>query len=149
MFLILKESVAMMTEKTIFPFLREKAPIVDRIREKTGRTNSNLVSSPSELATSFRKGLAEGLGLPLEALDIQGIQKWMVEFLKSFVTSEMMEKVAPNVGEITNLGRDLGNMLRSSFTVSPQVQSEEIAPLPKENKKVQRSNADASVISNE
>jgi len=145
--------VVLVPEEKIFPFLREKAPIVDIIREKTGRNNTKPVGSPSELAVAFRNGLSDGLGLPLEAVDLQKVQSWVVDFLKAFATPEMMSKVAPNTNEITLLGRNLGSLLKASFI--PPAPSEGIVPPvdagergSKKSETQTRSGFDASVIQN-
>ena len=107
-----------MSNDRIFPVLREKAPVIDMIRERTGMGKGKTVGSQSELAEQFRLGIAEGLGIPAEALRIEDIQQWIVKYTKAFISPDLMTKIAPAVGEIHDLGRVLGSLIKNAM-VSP------------------------------
>ena len=118
-----------MSDDRIFPVLREKAPVIDMIRERTGIGKGKTVSSQSELAEQFRSGIAEGLGIPTEALNIEEIQQWIVKYTKAFISPDLMTKIAPAVGEIHALGKTLGSLIRNAM-VAPST------PAPKSSENV-------------
>ena len=104
-----------MAEKRLFPVIRDKAPIVDFIR---GKSNANqLPDTQNDLVQSFREGLAEGLGIPVEAISQEDMKNWLVQYIKAFISPEHMDKIAPSLSEIKALGVSLGTLIRGSFEV--------------------------------
>lgn len=113
----------------MFPLLRQKTPLLDKIRGNSLFGNK-LTESQQEMAEEFRRGIAEALGVPPETIQQGPVQKWIVNFTKAFVKPEHWKEVAPQVGQIRNLGKQIGSIIanalsRETRTVVPQ---EEVEP---------------------
>ena len=135
-----------MPENKIFPIVREKAPIVDKIRERMNPEESKSVSSKNELATIFRDGLAEGLNIPPEALKTEEIGSWIIDYLRAFVSPDLMTKAVPKLNEIKDLGVNLGSLIRSSFVVSDKTKDISTSSDKVRTKDGSKRSRDASVV---
>ena len=104
-----------MTErKPIIPLVERDTPILTKIRGRLGK-DEKTVANQDELVLSFRKGIAEGLGLPLEVVEEQNVRLWIVTFIKSFVAPEYQAKISPKIDEVIELGKYIGIIARSAY----------------------------------
>ena len=110
-----------MSAKPIFPIIREQAPIVDFFRQRTGIGGSALTESQKQMAEEFRRGMAEALGVPPEAIREDLVQKWVVNWTRAFVKPEYWAEVAPTTGKIRELGRNIGEIVRSGLGAREQL----------------------------
>ena len=101
--------------RQIFPFVREKAPVLDFFRERVGVTAGALTESQRQMAEEFRRGMADALGVPPEAIREDIVQKWIVNWTRAFVKPECWAEVAPTTDRIRELGRELGEVVRSAL----------------------------------
>lgn len=101
--------------KSIFPFIRERAPVLDFFRERVGVTTGALTESQRQMAEEFRRGMADALGVPPEAIREDIVQKWIVNWTRAFVKPEYWAEVAPTTDRIRALGRELGEVVRSAI----------------------------------
>lgn len=92
--------------------IREKRPVIDKFREFTG---GNPVGK-KELVQSFRAGIAESLGIPTELLPEQNVRDWITTFIKSFVKPEQYAAVAPNEGQVKQLGTLIGMIMNEGLS---------------------------------
>lgn len=102
--------------RPIFPFVREKAPVLDFFRERAGVSPGTLTESQRQMAEEFRRGMADALGVPPEAIREDIVQKWIVNWTRAFVKPECWAEVAPTTDRIRDLGRELGEIVRSPLT---------------------------------
>ncbi len=100
----------------IFPFIREKALVLDFFRERAGVTVGGLTESQTQMAEEFRRGMAGALGVPTEAIREEIVQKWIVNWTRAFVKPEYWAEVAPTTDKIRDLGRQLGEMVRGALS---------------------------------
>lgn len=98
--------------RPIFPFIREKALVLDFFRERAGVTVGGLTESQTQMADEFRRGMASALGVPPEAIREEIVQKWIVNWTRAFVKPEYWAEVAPTTDRIRDLGRQMGEMVR-------------------------------------
>ena len=105
----------------IFPFVREKALVLDFFRQRTGIGGGTLTESQQQMAEEFRIGMATGLGVPPEAIREDVIQSWIVNYTRAFVKPEYWAEVAPTVGVIRDLGRQIGEIIRSALSVKERL----------------------------
>jgi len=104
-----------MTErKPIIPLVERDTPILTKIRGRLGK-DEKIVANQDELVLSFRKGIAEGLGLPLESVEEKNVRLWIVTFIKSFVAPEYQAKISPKIDEVHELGKYIGIIARSAY----------------------------------
>jgi hypothetical protein len=101
--------------KPIFPVIRERAPVLDFFRQRAGVTAGNLTTSQRQMAEEFRRGMADALGVPPEAIREEIVQKWVVNWTRAFVKPEYWAEVAPTTDRIRELGRELGEIVRSAL----------------------------------
>ncbi len=101
--------------RPVFPFVREKAPVLDFFRERAGVTTGALTESQRQMAEEFRRGMADALGVPPEAIREDIVQKWIVNWTRAFVKPEYWAEVAPTTDRIRDLGRELGEAVRSAI----------------------------------
>lgn len=102
--------------RQIFPFVREKAPVLDFFRQKVGLTVGTLTESQKQMAEEFRIGMSQALGVPPEAICEDLVQKWIISYTHAFVKPEYWAEVAPTTDRIRDLGRELGEIVRSALT---------------------------------
>jgi hypothetical protein len=76
-------------------------PVVTRVREriKTVRTRLGLFAQvraltprQEELMLKFRKGLADALGVPEEAIREEVLRRWVVEWTRAIVSPEYLRE---------------------------------------------------------
>ena len=111
----------MMSSKPIFPIIREQAPVVDFFRQRTGIGGNALTESQKQMAEEFRLGMAEALGVPPEAIREDLVQRWVVNWARAFVKPEYWAEVAPTTGKIRELGRNIGDIIRSGLGAREQL----------------------------
>ena len=99
--------------KPIFPFVRERAPVLDFFRQRVGITAGTLTESQMQMAEEFRRGMATALGVPPEAIRDEIVQRWIVNWIRAFVKPEYWAEVAPTTDSIRELGRQIGEMVRN------------------------------------
>ena len=102
--------------KPIFPFIRERALVLDFFRERAGVTVGGLTESQRQMADEFRRGMAGALGVPPEAIREEIVQKWVVNWTRAFVKPEYWAEVAPTTDRIRDLGRQLGEIARGALS---------------------------------
>ncbi len=68
------------------------------------------------MADEFRRGMASALGVPPEAIREEIVQKWIVNWTRAFVKPEYWAEVAPTTDRIRELGRELGEIVRSALS---------------------------------
>jgi len=102
--------------RPIFPFIREKALVLDFFRQKVGFTAGTLTESQKQMAEEFRIGMSQALGVPPEAIREGIVQKWIVNWTRAFVKPEYWAEVAPTTDRIRDLGRQLGEMAREALS---------------------------------
>jgi len=107
--------------KPIFPIVRERAPILDLFRQKVGVTPGTLTTSQRQMAEEFRRGMAEALGVPPEVIREELVQKWIVNWTRAFVKPEYWAEVAPTTEQIRDLGRQMGEIVRSALPAREQL----------------------------
>jgi len=98
--------------RSIFPIIREQAPVLDFFRQRTGIGGGTLTESQKQMAEEFRIGMSQALGVPPEAIREEIVQKWIVNWTRAFVKPEYWAEVAPTTDRIRELGRELGEMVR-------------------------------------
>lgn len=108
--------------RPIFPFVRQRAPVLDFFRERKGFTAGTLTESQRQMAEEFRRGIATGLGVPPEAIREEPVQRWIVSYTRAFVKPEYWAEVAPTVGVIRDLGRQIGEIIRSALSAKERLE---------------------------
>jgi hypothetical protein len=90
----------------LFPIFRKRTPILDRLRgQKVGVEPSGLTEAQRRLGEEFRRGIAEALGVPPEAIREEPLERWIIAWTKAFVKPEYYAQGRA-------LGRELGQILR-------------------------------------
>jgi len=102
--------------RSIFPIVREQAPVLDFFRQRTGIGGGTLTESQSQMAEEFRIGMSQALGVPPEAIREGIVQKWIVNWTRAFVKPEYWAEVAPTTDRIRELGRQLGEIVRGALS---------------------------------
>jgi len=102
--------------KPIFPFIREKALVLDFFRQKVGFTAGTLTESQKQMAEEFRIGMSQALGVPPEAIREDLVTRWIVGWTKAFVKPEYWAEVAPTTDRIRALGITMGEIVRSALS---------------------------------
>ena len=102
--------------KPIFPFIREKALVLDFFRQKVGFTAGTLTESQKQMAEEFRIGMSQALGVPPEAIREDLVTRWIVGWTKAFVKPEYWAEVAPTTDRIRDLGITMGEIVRSALS---------------------------------
>ena len=110
--------------KPVFPIFRKRAPLLEFFRQKVGVTPETLTTSQRELAEEFRRGIAEALGVPPEAIKEEPIQRWIIAYTKAFVKPEYWAEVAPTTGQIRELGRQIGEIVLSALPARERLRME-------------------------
>ena len=102
--------------RPIFPFVREKALVLDFFRQRTGIGGGTLTESQQQMAEEFRIGMASALGIPPEAIREDLVTRWIVGWTKAFVKPEYWAEVAPTTDRIRALGITMGEIVRSALS---------------------------------
>ena len=89
---------------------------MDFFRERVGVTAGALTESQRQMAEEFRRGMADALGVPPEAIREDIVQKWIVNWTRAFVKPEYWAEVAPTTDKIRVLGRELGEIVRGGLS---------------------------------
>jgi len=110
-----------MSSKPILPIVRERAPVIDFFRQRTGIGGNTLTESQQQMADEFRIGMAEALGVPQEAIRDDLVKKWILNWTRAFVKPEYWAEVAPTTGKIRELGRNIGDIVRSGLGAREQL----------------------------
>ncbi len=100
----------------IFPFVREKALVLDFFRQRTGIGGGTLTESQQQMAEEFRIGMASALGVPPEAIRDDLVRNWIVNWTRAFVKPEYWAEVAPTTDKIRALGVTMGEIVRSAVS---------------------------------
>lgn len=120
----------MSTRKPIYPVLPRNTPLFDKVREKTGFGLGDIVGGQDDLVARFRAGIAEGLGVPIEAIKEAAVRQWIIDFIKTFIAPEFRSKVAPRVNQIQDLGKSIGSITQEAFRTAQEMAtpSQQTAP---------------------
>jgi len=102
--------------RPIFPFVREKALVLDFFRQRTGIGGGTLTESQQQMAEEFRIGMASALGVPPEAIRDDLVRNWIVNWTRAFVKPEYWAEVAPTTDRIRALGMTMGEIVRSAVS---------------------------------
>ena len=102
--------------RPIFPFVREKALVLDFFRQRTGIGGGTLTESQQQMAEEFRIGMASALGVPPEAIRDDLVRNWIVNWTRAFVKPEYWAEVAPTTDRIRALGITMGEIVRSALS---------------------------------
>jgi len=102
--------------RPIFPFVREKALVLDFFRQRTGIGGGTLTESQQQMAEEFRIGMASALGVPPEAIRDDLVRNWIVNWTRAFVKPEYWAEVAPTTDRIRALGMTMGEIVRSALS---------------------------------
>lgn len=102
--------------RPIFPFVREKALVLDFFRQRTGIGGGALTESQQQMAEEFRIGMASALGVPPEAIRDDLVRNWIVNWTRAFVKPEYWAEVAPTTDRIRALGMTMGEIVRSALS---------------------------------
>jgi hypothetical protein len=79
-------------------------------------TTENLSDEQKQLASAFRDGIAEALGVPPENIKESAVMNWILNFTRAFVKPEHFdETVQPPVRMIRSFGQQLGQLVRESI----------------------------------
>jgi len=124
--------------RPIFPIFRERAPLLEFFRQKVGVTPEKLTETQRELAQEFRRGIAEALGVPPEAIREEMVQRWIIGFTKAFVKPEYWAEVAPTTRQIRELGRQIGEIVMSALPARERLHLEVRRQETKEEKRERR-----------
>jgi len=68
------------------------------------------------MAEEFRRGMADALGVPPEAIREDLVQKWIVNWSRAFVKPEYWAEVAPTTDKIRELGATIGEIIRGALS---------------------------------
>jgi len=100
-----------MSEKRIFPIIPRPAPILDRLlgQKVAVSPGAPLTEAQKRLAEEFRRGIAEVLGVPPEAIREEPIEKWVREWTRAFVKPEYTYQI--NWDALGTVMRQMGNSL--------------------------------------
>jgi len=119
----------------IFPIFRERAPVLDKLKglqaqqaqQKAGITPETLNEAQKRLMDEFRRGIADALGVPPEAIRPEPVERWIVEWTKAWVSPEFYAQavVAMTASEAHRLGKGLGEMIATFIAEQPSGRSEE------------------------
>ena len=89
--------------------LRERVPFLQKVAVSPG---SELTPAQKRLAEEFKRGIAEALGVPPEAIKEEPIERWIRRWTAAFVKpTYWTSRTALN--EVYQLGVELGNILKS------------------------------------
>ena len=89
--------------------LRERIPFLQKVAVSPG---SELTPAQKRLAEEFKRGIAEALGVPPEAIREEPIERWIRRWTAAFVKpTYWTSRVA--LSEVRQLGFELGRLLRS------------------------------------
>lgn len=121
--------------KPVFPFVREKAPVLDFFRERAGVTPGGLTETQRQMADEFRRGMADALGVPPEAIREDVVQKWIVNWTRAFVKPEYWAEVAPTTDKIRDLGRQIGEAVRGAMSSKESLMKQAQPPLAEQPQK--------------
>ena len=102
--------------RPVFPFIREKALVLDFFRQRTGIGGGTLTESQQQMAEEFRIGMASALGVPPEAIRDDLVRNWIVNWTRAFVKPEYWAEVAPTTDRIRALGITMGEIVRSALS---------------------------------
>jgi len=102
--------------RPIFPFVREKALVLDFFRQRTGIGGGTLTESQQQMAEEFRIGMASALGVPPEAIRDDLVRNWIVNWTRAFVKPEYWAEVAPTTDRIRALGMTMGEIVRNALS---------------------------------
>lgn len=79
-------------------------------------TTENLTDEQKRLATSFREGMAQALGVPVENIKDEPVHRWIINFTRAFVKPELLkETIAPSPRLMKIRGQELGAIIRESI----------------------------------
>lgn len=79
-------------------------------------SDENLSDEQKNLARSFREGIAESLGVPVENIKETAVMNWILGFTRAFVKPEHLdETVQPPPRMIKSFGQQLGQLVRESI----------------------------------
>jgi len=81
--------------------------------------------------------MAESLGVPQEAIRDDLVKKWILNWTRAFVKPEYWAEVAPTTGKIRELGRNIGDIVRSGLGAREQLSilTQEQPPQPDQPEK--------------
>jgi len=70
-----------------------------------------------ELARAYRRGIAEAIGVPPEAIKEEKVKKWYRHFVKALVKPRYWQEAfsSPNKYEVRQLGRQIGKLIRDGI----------------------------------
>ena len=110
--------------------LPRNTPLFDKVREKTGFGLGDIVEGQKDLVARFRAGIAEGLGVPIEAVKEAAVRQWIIDFIKTFVAPEFRSKIAPRTGQVQELGRSISSITQESYRTAQEmaVSSQQAVP---------------------
>lgn len=117
----------------MYPMFPRNTPFWDKVKDKTGFGLGDVIGGQDELVARFRAGIAEGLGVPIEAIKEAAVRQWIVDFIKAFVAPELRSKVAPRVNQIQDLGESIGSITQEAFRTAQEMAtpSQQTAPTTK------------------
>lgn len=84
-------------------------------QDTVGVTAGTLAESQRQMAEEYRRGIAEALGVPPEAIREDVAQSWLVNWNRAFVKPEYLVEVAPTTETIRELGSKIGEISRSAL----------------------------------
>jgi len=105
---------------------RERAkerPLLTRVTKRieefrgqyAGTTPETLTEAQKRLMEEFRRGIAEALGVPPEAIKEEPLQKWIIEWTKAWVKPEYLKQIRIRASTVYELGYHLGRILRTQY----------------------------------
>ena len=121
----------------------EERPLITRVTKRieefrgqyAGTTPETLTEAQKRLMEEFRRGIAEALGVPPEAIKEEPLQKWIVQWTKAWVKPEYLKQIKVRASVAYNLGYHLGRILKSQYA---ELMSEPQEVLPEGNEKTKR-----------
>lgn len=104
----------------------EQKSILDRFRGGNGPirdffkqgkvTEETLDNEQQKLAKSFREGIAEAIGIPVDHVDEISIIRWILDFTRSFVKPEhLKDTIIPPERRIREFGHEIGSIVRQAI----------------------------------
>ena len=103
-------------------------------------TTETLTEEQQRLAQSFREGMAQALGVPIENIKEEPIHRWIINFTRAFVKPEFIkETIAPPPRLMKIRGQELGAIIRESIE-KIKVEQEKPVPPPEPIPDQQQSN---------
>jgi len=96
----------------------KRRPILSKFfGQRAGTTPETLTEAQRRLAEEFRRGIAEALGVPPEAIREEMVERWVIGFTKAFVKPEYWAQavVTASEWEIRRLGRDIAEIVKEAL----------------------------------